>query len=361
MPASVVFQMPSSAAEIGGRRVLDLRVQRGGIGRRHGQFDAAHIGGGEGEASAAGHGCPGPAGVGGTVHAVARVAEQAAHRRPGDVAIVGIEEDRDRRHLAQHHPAVGELQGLAPGEAAVGRPPDSGLRRGQQDLAVTGMHRQGADVVARERPHDIGPGGAAIGRFQDACAVVGVLREVLFPGSGVDDIGIVRIEHDGSHGERSLAVGERRPVGAAVRRLPHAALGRADIGHVVVARVDRDGVDPARGGARARIGRPRPDRRPVRRIGGNRKGLGGGDRAPRRLPLRARLGIVAPHLEDRATPRAGRNRGVRPRALVVEPALPVPGVVVVFLVGPLLGKEQSGTAKNQGDPSRGHETLLGPF
>ena len=64
-------------------------------------------------------------------------------------------------------------------------------------------------------------------------------------GARVDGIRVLRIEGQGSYGQRRLIVGEWRPAITAVGGLPHASLGRAQVDHVGVARVNDQRLDPS--------------------------------------------------------------------------------------------------------------------
>jgi hypothetical protein len=105
------------------------------------------------------------------------------------------------------------------------------------------------------------PGGASVGRLEDAAAVIAVGREVFFPGSGVDDEVVAGIDRDRAHGQRALRVGQRRPTGAAIGGLPDPTGRRADIDDAGVGRIDRDGVGASGSGRGGRY-LARSDRRP---------------------------------------------------------------------------------------------------
>ena len=143
--------------------------------------------------------------------------------------------------------AVGGLEDAAFGMVVVGL----AEHRRVDGVAVGGMHaqpRHGLRVLEAE----VRPRLAAVGRAVDAVALDDVAAERHFPAADVDDVGIALAHAERAHRRhRDLAVGHRRPRGAAVGRLPGAAADRAE--PVLV----RPGVAAADGDRAAAAGRAR--------------------------------------------------------------------------------------------------------
>ena len=92
---------------------------------------------------------------------------------------------------------------------------------------------------------DVLPGLAAVVALVDAVAVADAALAVVLAGADPDDVRVLRVEGDAADGVRTLAVEDRRPGGAGVGRLPHAAGGHRDEVMGAVARVDREADDAA--------------------------------------------------------------------------------------------------------------------
>lgn len=80
---------------------------------------------------------------------------------------------------------------------------------------------------------------------RNAATVITAAREVLLAGTGVNDVRIDRVDRQASHGQGALAVSERTPRGAPVRRLPHSALRSPYINDTGVGWMDGDGSETA--------------------------------------------------------------------------------------------------------------------
>ena len=94
---------------------------------------------------------------------------------------------------------------------------------------LVGMHAQARDRLRVAEIGEVIPLHAAVGRLVDAVALDDVAAQLRFAAADVDDVG-VRLA-DRQRADRrgaDLAVGHRRPVGAAVGGLPRAAAGGAE-------------------------------------------------------------------------------------------------------------------------------------
>src|SRR5580698_198127 len=102
------------------------------------------------------------------------------------------------------------------------------------DRAAAGDGVKGAN----KRSGQIGPGRATVCRLKNSSPGVTIQIIVVLTRAGVDDVVVRRINGDGADGKANLSIGEWSPVGTAVCRLPHAAIGPASIDDVGVRRID---------------------------------------------------------------------------------------------------------------------------
>ena len=240
--AVVVRHLPRRAGivadvEAAGRFVLDERVDAIAVGARDRDADLAPQA--RRKAGILGDLRPGVAAVGGLEEAAARAAARHAPRRAA-----GFPQRREDhvgvlRIDRQVHAAglfVAE-QRAAPGLAAVGRLEDAALRmlvvdlaehRRVDDVAVGRVHAEARDRLRIAEIRQVIPLLAAVGGLVDAVALDDVAAQLRFTAADVDDVGI-RLAHGQRANRRAgdLAVGHRRPVRAAVGRLPGSAAGRA--------------------------------------------------------------------------------------------------------------------------------------
>ncbi len=241
--AVVVDQLPRRARIVGhiqaaGRFVLDDRVDAIAVRSRHRHADLAPEAGRQ--PGVLGDLGPGVAGVGGLEQAAARPAARHAprramrfpQRREDHVGVLRIDRQIDAAGLL-----VAE-QRAPPRLAAVGRLEDAALRvlvidlaehRRVHDVAVGGMDAQPRDRLRVAQIAEVIPLHAAVGRLVDAVALDDVAAKLRFAAADVDDVGI-RVAHRQRADRRGgdLAVGHRRPVGAAIGGLPRAAAGGAE-------------------------------------------------------------------------------------------------------------------------------------
>src|ERR1700733_14812183 len=160
--------------------------------------------------------------------------ERLPERGIENARIVGV-----RSHVGNSGHVV-LVESFVPGLAAVGRSVHAAIFAGRADaengvaentddadVRVARINEDRADE-ARIFQADVGPAGAGIGRAVDAIA------GSLFPGADDDDIGIRCGDGEVADGGYVLLVEDWFPGGAAARRFPHAAAGRA---HVVGGRI----------------------------------------------------------------------------------------------------------------------------
>ena len=135
---------------------------------------------------------------------------------------------------------------LRPVRPGIDAPVDAIACRRKQSRWGTGRDRETTEPCSREcRQPEVRPGIPSVRGLQHSIAVVAVTREVALAGAGVESQGIAGIHRQGADRERDLVVGPREPVEAAVRRLPDAALRRAEIHRVRVRGIDHDSRDAA--------------------------------------------------------------------------------------------------------------------
>ena len=94
---------------------------------------------------------------------------------------------------------------------------------------------------------DVRPRRAGVGRAIDAAAPRRALSVVLLAGSGPDDLRVAREDREIAEGVVRLALEDRLPERAVIRRLPDAARRRGDVDRRRIFRIDFDVVDAAAG------------------------------------------------------------------------------------------------------------------
>ena len=233
----------------GGVNVLSVR-------RGHGDRDSAE---GRRDASVVGE-RPSPAGVCGFVNAVGRATEDESRSHINGAGSGGVD----------HHVGIGDARadrgrGVGPRRAAVGCLINPHRAAGES-VAADVAHRGVGDVGVRGVDGDLRccqavespaarlerPGRAAVDRLEDADAGISIARVVRLARPGVEHQRVALRDGDGTHGEGLLAVGQRCPVHAGVRRLPDAAASRGHVIQVRVGRARRDADNPAGRDAGAR-------------------------------------------------------------------------------------------------------------
>ncbi len=228
-----------------------------------------------------------PALVGGRVQ---DVGVRRVHLGGGDTRVL--------RNGERHRPGLAAVGRLV--EASVpSRRPERSLGRDEHDRRVSRVDQDAGDVLGVLQPH-VRPRLAAVQALVDAVAVADVAPAHVLAGADPDGFGIRRVERDAPDRVRRLIVEDRRPGGARVPGLPHAARSNRDVPGGPSLRVNRNVADAARhdGGAdvaqreaREKLGR---DERGWRgRLHRRPGGLGGG-RALRRLGLRGLGGLRRP-------------------------------------------------------------------
>ena len=110
------------------------------------------------------------------------------------------------------------------------------------------MQTHAADAAASSSRPTCCPRRAAVGRAIDAAAPRRALAIVLLARSGPDDLRVAGEDREIAEGVVGLAVEDRRPERAVVRRLPDAARGRGDVDGRGILRIDLDVVDATAGG-----------------------------------------------------------------------------------------------------------------
>ena len=241
--AAGVDHLPGRAGIVGHQQaavlVLDQRVDAVGIRGRQRDADLADHP--RRHARVARDLFPGLAAVGRLEEAAARTAARhlildairLPHRRVHHARVLAIDRDVDRAGLG-----VAE-QHLLPGLAAVDRLEHAALvvvlavaaEVGDED--DVGVGRMDADLRDRVGvvEADVRPGLAGVGGFVDAVAAHDVAADAGFAHADVDDVGIRLGDGDrADRGAGDQAVGDRRPLRAAIGRLPQAAADRAEVG-----------------------------------------------------------------------------------------------------------------------------------
>src|SRR5581483_5811398 len=193
-----------------------------------------------GQAGIAGDLGPVVAAIGGLAHAAAfaaapqrpRAAIHLPQRREEYLRVVRIEREVDGADV------VVAKEDALPRPAAVARPIDAALfvrairmaqGRGIHNIGIGGIDAQPRDHL-RVLQADVCPGLAAVGRLVDAVALDGVAAQLGFAGADVHNVGIRFGDGDGADGRaRDLAISDRTPGGAAIRGLPQAAAGSAEV------------------------------------------------------------------------------------------------------------------------------------
>ncbi len=264
--------------------VFDAGVNRARGRRRDGQRGPSDVGRWKHVRPGAVQPIPGDTSIGGLVHTVDRSAGSSDQDTPQR----GVDHARIER-IEHHVAARGPAQHQCPTSSAVGRAIDPPVGRvvtdhgRQEDVRIGWVDGERPDGgaalsengrVQSERAHEwpgkLGPRGPGIDRLENPRAIKkGVVR---FAGSHVNDVRIGWCERNGTDGERDLIVGNRRPVLSAIEGFPDAPLCSAEVQDVIVARIDRQGSDAARGEGRSaraqsriEVDRARPDRCPALR------------------------------------------------------------------------------------------------
>ena len=195
-------------------------------------------------------GLPQTAAAAAGVHAPRRALE-LPHRREEDARIGRIDREVDRAG------GVVEEEHLLPRLAAVGRAEDAALRVRSEGVAhrgdehAVGVARVDDDVadLLRVVEAEMLPAVAAVGRAIHARAVGQIFAQLRFAGADLDHVRIGRRDGDrADRGDVGLAVGDVAPGLSAVRRLPHAAVHRAEVEDQWLRRVAGDGVPRVRRG-----------------------------------------------------------------------------------------------------------------
>ena len=90
---------------------------------------------------------------------------------------------------------------------------------------------------------DVRQAGAAVDRLVNAVAIADAALAVVLARAHPDHRWF-GIDHDGADGVRAVVVEDRRPGGARVCRLPHAAGADRDVPDIAVLRIDGNVDDP---------------------------------------------------------------------------------------------------------------------
>ncbi len=122
--------------------------------------------------------------------------------------------------------------------------PQRTLRCHEDNIRITRVHRDHADVLGIFEPH-VFPGSAAIQAFIHAVAITDVTPANVFAGANPDRVVIVRIYRDGAYGIGSLALKNRGQCGASVVCFPDSAAAHANVPGAAISRIDRDMCDTA--------------------------------------------------------------------------------------------------------------------
>ena len=268
------------------------------------RVDALRSGGGDGDADPAPRALRQalPVELPPLVAAVRRLVEPApgaaalqAPRRPLRLPEGGVEDARVGRVHREVHGArlVVHEERLRPGLPAVPRAEDAALGIRAPGVAegghvhVVGVLRVDADAADLHRVAQahVAPRLARVRRAIDAVAVGDVAADAALAHAGVEDVRVGRRHREGADRTRlHLAVGDRRPLDAGVRRLPDPAPGRP---HVVDERLaghaghGRDAAAPeGTDRAPAEALEERVGEGGLRRVGRGLCLLGGDARAP---------------------------------------------------------------------------------
>ncbi len=226
------------------------RVHAPAVRGRHDDADAPEhaarqtgVAGDVGPRVAAVGGLPQP-GVGTAARHAPRRAPRLPDGREHHARVVGIEREVDRARvlaLEQHVRPGGAAVARAEHAALAARAPGVPERRHVDEVRVARMHAHAPDVP-RVAQSDVRPRRAAVRRAIDAVAVRHVPADARFAGAGVHDVAVGRGDVDrADRGGLEEAVGDVLPVGAAIRRLPHAAGAGAEIERHRVGRMAGDG------------------------------------------------------------------------------------------------------------------------
>ena len=242
------IQLRPSAALI--RRAIDARSARefrgeNRAGRRHRERKLPDIR----RRHAGGNVRPRRPGIGAAIHAVAadvavKARESSRVRREMRDRARRQPRARRARHVREIHAAIrGAIQ---PGGCAVVRARD----RKHKNIPA---HRDLVNAASRERRlADPRPSRPAIGRAEQPFVRAARATETAAPPEARDERiarRIARVHREPTHRERKLIVGEGLPANIRrerIRRLPHAAIRRADVEDVLIRRVRRDASDAAR-------------------------------------------------------------------------------------------------------------------
>ena len=237
-------QLPRVAA------VVRAEDSPGGIGRLDARVDALRVCGGDRDADlaerlprdpgieadllpavAAVRGLPQAAAAAAGVHAPRR-ALKLPHRREEDARVRGIDGEvhRARRVVEKQHslPRLPTVGGAKDAAFRIGTKRVSD-RRDENTIVIARIDDDVADLL-RVVEAEVLPAATAVGGAIDAGAVREVLAQLRFAGADVDDVRIRRRHGNRAHGgDVGLAVGHVAPGLPAVRRLPDAAVHRAEV------------------------------------------------------------------------------------------------------------------------------------
>ena len=146
-------------------------------------------------------------------------------------------------------PRLAAIGGLVQTTFAPGVPERS-LRGHIDDLGVPGIDEHLGDMLGTLQPNP-GEAGAAVDRLVESVAVPHAALAVVLTGPHPDDQMVRRIDRHAADRVRPVAVKDRRPRRARVRRSPDAARRRDDVPGAALSRIDGDVADPSRHQCRA--------------------------------------------------------------------------------------------------------------
>ncbi len=125
----------------------------------------------------------------------------------------------------------------------IGRAKNPRLRRSEHDGAGAGRQINAIDEleVVVVRRGELGECGARVNRLENTGAWNRVTVEKTLARADVKRVGIVGVHHHRCHRDGRQKIGQRLPVSAAVNRLPHAAAHTPGVHDVGIDRVDEEG------------------------------------------------------------------------------------------------------------------------
>src|SRR5262249_6726490 len=152
-------------------------------------------------------------------------------------------------HLEHLRPRLAGVSRLVDAALAA-RPPQAAGRGHEHDVVVPRIDQDAVDVARRRKAH-ARPGLAAVDRLVDAVAPRCALAVVRLAGANPHEIGVALRHGDVADPDQTLILELRLEGRAAVGRLPHAAVGGADVVNRRVRFVDGEIGDPPGHGRRA--------------------------------------------------------------------------------------------------------------